>query len=342
MELKKKLLYEDYMIPNYILNPYKKETYFSATNGKLSTAQLIKILKEKSEYLKEIQKKFNYSKKTIDMLSLIYLAFMDEYDLFIEDLFYDVINEVEIYTGPKTVAEISKDNNKPFTNTTNLGLYVWSKPSNKEQYNTKYIIVGEKKNETFRTNNQILCTMIHEIRHALTNRLNTNILNNKGLVYIRSGLSEFIYKDGQKMLQSGTILDEVFNVVFTEQLMDRIINYKFLNLDNKFLRKIEIDNIKGHYYSEAYWFERLITYPLQSNEEIMSIVKEASMKGNLEPYKEIFNGTYSNYEQILNFLSKNYRALTENEFVETFDKGIDIFKDKTIEIVKKQGEKLWN
>ncbi|MEG0909863.1 MAG: hypothetical protein RSH78_05850 [Bacilli bacterium] len=332
--------YKDYPLPAYykgIMEP--PEPKLSKFDDNLQ-----KVLKDKRGYLLDIKKKYDYPKMLMDMLELINVALLEDNNKDIDYLFYQALNDVEIVVEARESNEIFKDYNIYGPNEDCSGMFTLPSPIfNKYDitYQQSKILIGLLQEGFPVTRINFLDTLTHELKHAINSINNSKIKVTDKMVYIRSGIAEFFMTNNGMGTSKSDLLDEVFNVYFTEKIIDQILSYKFYNLDNEFLKRIHTRDITRNYFSEAYTFERELVYPLTQNKELLEIIKQACLSGELETLKQFFPINYNAYNKKLDSLSEQYGKYLDycylnkkQKFKKNFEENIEDFKEKTLQIAK--------
>ena len=295
-------------------------------------------------YLQDIKKKYNYSDNLISLLTLIQISLNDLYGKKINDIFYKVLSDVEIIIKKGNTNSICKKLGYKVDSSV-MGLYTNNDPMNLFTPNLYYpkdqIIMGTKLKSKKISDIDMTDTLIHELRHALTSYLNTNKYINKEIFYKRSGISEYyFFKDEDEMIALGMLLDEVFNVYFTDVLINNILNYKNNYIDKANIRKI-LSYIKycskDPYESTAYDFEVALCKPLLVNKDIIDLANHAALTGEMDQFKDLFND-YDEYVDLLDELS-DLSYLTKkfnDEEREDYYNKIKEFKKETLNIAKRK------
>lgn len=295
-------------------------------------------------HLKEFQKKYNYNDYLIYLLSIIQISLNDLYGKEINDLFYGVLNDVEIIMGRGRTDKLAKKYGCNVDSTTE-GVFTNRDPKNlftSDLYFPKdKIIMGDKSRNYTMNNIDRLDTLIHELRHALSARLNTNRYMNDRIFYKRCGLNETYYlKYSNDNYNVANILDEVFNVYFTNVLVSNILNYKYNNIDKYHIRRIinELEHFPNEsYQSGAYDFEVKLCKPLLFNKELLKKANYAAINGKLGSFKDLFDDYYD-YADELEELSDDNVIMYSNdsERKEEYINKVKEFKIKTLNIAERK------
>lgn len=273
------------------------------------------LIRKYNGYLRDFQKKHEYNEELITILTLIQISLNDLYGKKINDIFYNVMDKNHIYLEKGHTYELCQKYGIEETSPYVSGFYTMDKPKNLFTKNMKIvnqkIFIGDTMFGHKVPKIDILETLIHELRHALTSVKETNYYVDKELFYIRSGLSEFYYKKGEDdPYVFGNMIDEVFNVYFTDILVNNILNYKKNNIDRNEFKKYlySLKNYAtngGVYESTSYDLEKLICKPLFFNKEIVQSANYSAMTGDLDAFASNFEN-YTDYIDLLDFLAYGF------------------------------------
>ena len=225
-----------------------------------------------------------------------------------------------------------------------LGFYTMDRPENLFTKNLKIvdknILIGDTMFGHKISKIDLLDTLVHELRHALTSVKDTNYYIDKNTFFTRSGLSEFFYgRNEDDDFIFGSMIDEVFNVYFTDTLVNNILNYKKNNIDllefKKYLHALNYNSNKRAYESFSYYLEKLICKPLFFNKNIVESANYAAITGDIDA----FSGNFENYEDyvnLLDFLSFNFDFYydLDNKSQQDVKKMILEFKNQTLKDAK--------
>jgi hypothetical protein len=319
-----------------ILKPKKKITH--------TDCEINNLIRKYNGYLKDFQKKHDYNDELINMLTLIQISLNELYGKKINDIFYQVMDKNRIYLEEGHTYELCQKYGLEETNPYVTGFYTMDKPKNLFTKKTKIIdqkiFIGDTMFNQKLPKIDILETLIHELRHAITSVKETNFYINKNLFYSRSGLSEFFYKKGEEdAYVYGSMIDEVFNVYFTDILMNNILNYKKNNIDRndfkKYLYTLKNYSTNKVYESTAYDLEKLICKPLFLNKDIVQSANYAAITGDINAFANNFEN-YNYYINLLDCLSYDFDEYyyLDNEDQNKVKEMILEFKNQTLKNAK--------
>ena len=298
-------------------------------------------LRNNYEELQNLEKKYNYNLELIAMLSVVKLSLNDLYGKEIDDLFYKVLDKVEIVIRNKRTDKLLNDYGYFDVNPGYLAAYTDCDPKNIFTPNIcwekDYIFIGDSTIFGKFNNIDIMENLIHELRHALSAQTNTNKYLNDKLFYKRCGLREYFFRSDTDVIEKGTIMDEVFNAYFTDVLLNNILNYKYNKIDNCLLYVI-INRLecspKYYYEGRGYSFEKEICKPLFYNREIVEAANKAALNGKFEDLYILFRDYYG-YTDELDYISNDLSIKNEEE-EKRFDETLNKFKIKTLNIAERR------
>lgn len=248
---------------------------------KLSEQKINLIIKEIKEYLKN----YNYSEELKEYLILIITSMIEEYGNF--DIIDEALKSCEIYFENETTKNLAYDYGIYDLDDTYDGVSLINPPTNlwenqKLIIPKKEILVGYLNTPPIET----LDSLTHEFRHIIASLRNTNYYETKNIFVQRIGLSRFeSVKDLNELVHVNNEIDEGFNTSFTQDLVNNILTYKNINIeDNKIkelLQTIKNPYKSGNYYSQSYILEQQLLKPLIDNVEIYNQIKKETIYGNI-------------------------------------------------------------
>ena len=296
------------------------------------------LIRKYNFYLKDFQKQHNYSEELITILTLIQISLNDLYGKNINDIFYTVMDKNRIYLEKGHTYEVCQKYGLEETNPNISGFYTINKPINLFEKNTKKvdqkIYIGNKMYGKKVPKIELLETLIHELRHALTSTKNNNYYLDKNNYYIRCGLTEYFFKKGNENPYAfAVIIDEIFNVYFTDILVNNILNYKNNNIDRTEFKKYlySLKQFAKVYESTSYDLEKLICKPLFFNKKIVKTANYAAMTGDIDAFADNFYN-YEDYVNFLDYLSNEFDKYYNLEYSDTTELKslITKFKQETL------------
>ncbi len=284
-----------------------------------------KLLNEKYYLLQDIAKKYNYNEELLDMITLIYISFYMDFGKSCDFPLYDLFNKVKIIYDKGTVNDISIANNFGPTPNGSAAVTIFTPnfkifKDNTVKQNPQTILLGTHVNEFLATSTLKLEMLTHEVRHALMGYYNTNILLDKNTYYMRSGLQETFYSQNDKLKDNfttkhiGTILDEITNTYITEILINRIIEFKKHDIENKNLRQylnsLKTSQPDGKYRSIGYNSEVRLLYPLLLNEMFIDLINIHQFDGEISVVKDFIesNNNICKYKELCQLLDDIYQG----------------------------------
>ena len=266
------------------------------------------------------------------MLSIVKLSLNDLYGKEIDDLFYQVLNKVEIVIRNKRTDKLLHDYGYYDVSPSYLAAYTDCDPKNIFTPNIcwekDYILIGNSSCYRLFNNLDIMENLVHEIRHALSSQRNTNKYLNNKLFYKRCGLHEYFFRSDIDVTEKGIAMEEVFNAYFTDVLLNNILNYKYNKIDNSLLNiivnRLE-HNPKTYYEGIGYKFTKEICKPLFFNKDIVEAAKNAALNGNFNDLFMLFRNYYC-YTDELDDIMYNFAD----------EKKVNNFKIKTLDIAERR------
>lgn len=227
--------------------------------------------------VEDISQKYKYSSNIKYILELIIPGFVLKYGLKNEGLILKCFRDIPIFIRERE-GEIKAS-------------FVRKLVKNKEEFLTlKRIILNSYEKANYK---DLVEALVHEYNHAL-NSINKEIKEEKEFIYVRSGISfSWFLKDDfkEKKKENYVILEEVINVYQSEDIINKILNYHFLDYSLKekqdFLKREIGSNI---YLSSAYNLERMILNLLITNKSFITTLESLRLSGEIYEVDSWFDG----------------------------------------------------
>ena len=135
---------------------------------------------------------------------------------------------------------------------------------------------------------QFLGDVLHEVNH-IVNSINGFVVNHNSKIIFRCGVS---LTDYQTQTTRGRILEETFNTLQTEEILNQILEFSKYNIDDIEIKSL-LDEIRYAVDTKieclGYDYSVPIIRPLYENKKFNSILKERRLDGNVKYIRDEFD-----------------------------------------------------
>ena len=241
------------------------------------------IIYKVNDILKSKKNKQNIS----DYLYLISIGLILKYDKRIEEDLYNLLDKTEIITSYNKITKIAKvfgkddlfkdDNTKIWTfYDTNLDKY--------------YVCIKD----TNKLEGMLFLEMLVKEFNQLLNSIYNNKIIEDGCEIIRSGLcQEYVY-DNKIVKIEGNIINEVFNILQSEEIIKLILSLRYENIECDNIRKIlesfKIVNVDDYTFTGNNVLVNIFRR-LYNIEDFKNMITNVLLNGNINRLKESIDDT---------------------------------------------------
>lgn len=254
------------------------------------------IIEREKDYIDRISDKYNYDSNIRHLLYLIIPAFIIKYGIEKEKLILNTFENIRILINNE------KDNVvRAFYSSTPIKV--------NDEYQTKKVMVIQNYNNTSLV--LLLDNLVHEFNHAL-NSYNNEIKVTKNYIYIRTGLTNKVYKKEDLSFikkQDTFILEEIIN---TKQTSDIINIIKGFDSDNNTIYALN-NETENTYNSDSYYLQSYICKEILNNKTFINTLEKLRINGeiDIEDWFDNIVGEKGLYREFIKNLNEVYNLEIE-------------------------------